>query len=943
MDISDQKDSSMIEMIQKKESAAYLKPAFAPKMMSVSKFLEPFDETSLTNEDAAQKYSAYVSVFLKEQLSEQFEHNKSYPWFLDRYHPDHVVSKDKERKTLIARFEIFKKMWEEGFFNHISLEYKERAKVAKLLDQFAILFAGGTSDDLADLESFDPSPGINDLLKDTKQSAQSKTADMNPHKRSRSPKSPKHTEKKETSKRQKKSRGKEKHTKHGDGNTSGSSSSSSSRSSSSVSSSVSSSRSSSSHSTSSSSSSSSSSSDSSTSSGGSVNSKGSKSFKKSKTKEPKEEERINNDGTSEQEEENVEMKRESDSVAIEKMEVTEEEDQTVVGQLEIETKPAKTPLHANRVIYLPYLPLSIHRSTVETLLSEHPDYLRFACLEPTPLPAAALNVSDSSTSPLLLHRPAWITFTPIPSECSPPIMDFIHQLISRLRVDFAANETSSEALDLAAALQGARRLSSVFNIDRIRASTRLARALLSTMSKSKSPYNPLSSKSVMRKHLVMAARLAARLDEVWGLWKQPYDPETADWQIPKATDLDPRRGTSLADLLDLGNRTGNPLLESITDHLVDESNAEEELFLTSRTSTAEMDDTSASKEANSELVRALDALIIYLRLVYSIDFYAPALYSRESDMPHPCSVFHVRPSKIPESIGANTFHLLRLMPSAPSTVFDKEPTEKSAHKKFARQISRIFRMITPLSIGSITNVKEIEPSLEENQDASKSQRTMDANETRLRLLGYRDVNEVTEEFIKANTKRKKRKVDVIWICPLSDKKFRGPGFVRKHILNKHMEKVEAEKKEKAYFFNNFLLDPMRPELMHPSRRHLPIHLRSRARAVSIDNENEDDDGVVINRRLSPRQNKSSPRGGGDRENFQPPPAGRYRGNSRGNNNGYGDYGSGGRGGVPSFGNGPRRYWRPNNPWGGGIGSGAGYYRLGGGNRSNSYRDLDAPN
>lgn len=36
---------------------------------------------------------------------------------------------------------------------------------------------------------------------------------------------------------------------------------------------------------------------------------------------------------------------------------------------------------------------------------------------------------------------------------------------------------------------------------------------------------------------------------------------------------------------------------------------------------------------------------------------------------------------------------------------------------------------------------------------------------------------------------------VVWVCPLSDKKFREPVFVRKHILNKHMDKVEAAKKD----------------------------------------------------------------------------------------------------------------------------------------------------
>ena len=34
-----------------------------------------------------------------------------------------------------------------------------------------------------------------------------------------------------------------------------------------------------------------------------------------------------------------------------------------------------------------------------------------------------------------------------------------------------------------------------------------------------------------------------------------------------------------------------------------------------------------------------------------------------------------------------------------------------------------------------------------------------------------------------------------YLCPLSGKKFKGPEFVRKHIFNKHMDKVEAFKQE----------------------------------------------------------------------------------------------------------------------------------------------------
>ncbi len=34
-----------------------------------------------------------------------------------------------------------------------------------------------------------------------------------------------------------------------------------------------------------------------------------------------------------------------------------------------------------------------------------------------------------------------------------------------------------------------------------------------------------------------------------------------------------------------------------------------------------------------------------------------------------------------------------------------------------------------------------------------------------------------------------------YLCPLSGKKFKGPDYVRKHIFNKHMDKVEEFKQE----------------------------------------------------------------------------------------------------------------------------------------------------
>ena len=49
-----------------------------------------------------------------------------------------------------------------------------------------------------------------------------------------------------------------------------------------------------------------------------------------------------------------------------------------------------------------------------------------------------------------------------------------------------------------------------------------------------------------------------------------------------------------------------------------------------------------------------------------------------------------------------------------------------------------------------------------------------------------------ENFIKANIQELGKDK---WLCPLSGKKFRAAEFVRKHIFNKHADKVEAVKLE----------------------------------------------------------------------------------------------------------------------------------------------------
>ena len=98
--------------------------------------------------------------------------------------------------------------------------------------------------------------------------------------------------------------------------------------------------------------------------------------------------------------------------------------------------------------------------------------------------------------------------------------------------------------------------------------------------------------------------------------------------------------------------------------------------------------------------------------------------------------------------------------------------------------------------------------------------TIDIPHEELKKLGAKSVEAEVEKFITANTQELAKDK---WLCPLSGKKFKGPDYVRKHILSKHAEKVEEVKKEVEYF-NNYLKDSKRPQLPeHPgnSKKEMP--------------------------------------------------------------------------------------------------------------------------
>lgn len=213
----------------------------------------------------------------------------------------------------------------------------------------------------------------------------------------------------------------------------------------------------------------------------------------------------------------------------------------------------------------------------------------------------------------------------------------------------------------------------------------------------------------------------------------------------------------------------NPVLKNITDFLIEEVSAEEEeLTGVSTNDTNEAKDPASSEvtvETDDTLLQVLDRLLLYLRLVHSLDYYNFCEYPAEDEMPHRCGLMHVR---------------------GPLPVARITAAEVSEHLKMCEV--------------------RVSPLLPLSESISE--------EEALRL-GKKDPEHEVEKFLTANTQELSKDK---WLCPLSGKKFKAPEFVRKHILNKHGEKVSAVRQE-VQFFNNFLFDPKRPAL--PETKPLP--------------------------------------------------------------------------------------------------------------------------
>lgn len=262
-----------------------------------------------------------------------------------------------------------------------------------------------------------------------------------------------------------------------------------------------------------------------------------------------------------------------------------------------------------------------------------------------------------------------------------------------------------------------------------------------------------SHKQVVRNDIRIAAKIIQNLDARLGLWESESDENMP--QLPQESGHITFAGASR-----------NPVLHNITDFLIEEASAEEEELLgASATEEGEDAEVAGGLTRDDDLIKVLDRLLFYLRIVHSVDFYNHCEYPNEDEMPNRCGIMHAR--GIPPS----------------SKVTQSEINDHC--RGFEAKIASFLEPIKRLS----------------DEEANK--------------LGLKEAKAEVEKFVLANTQELAKDK---WLCPLSGKKFKGPDFVRKHIYNKHGEKTDEVRKDVEYF-NNYLRDPKRPQLPeHPGNR-----------------------------------------------------------------------------------------------------------------------------
>jgi len=292
----------------------------------------------------------------------------------------------------------------------------------------------------------------------------------------------------------------------------------------------------------------------------------------------------------------------------------------------------------------------------------------------------------------------------------------------------------------------------------------------------------VNDKKVVRNNIKLASKIIQNMDRKWGLDEE------------------------------LG---GVKLMGNITDYLVEEASAEEDELLGINMEDGEVTGGMVKIQREERLLSMLDKLIVYLRVVHSIDFYNHSEYPYEDQMPNRLGLLHIR---------------------------GPMPKDEISQQELDDYVENFE--------------KKIEGFLTAKEDLSEED---------IVALGAKREEDEVEKFILQNSQELAKDK---WLCPLSGKKFKGPEFIRKHIMSKYAGSLELVKAEVQYY-NNYLKDPKRPQLPEKPIRN------------PIGEKKYEDDRSCGRLREATRYPVFDRRGGWNR----PPP--HYRGGGGGHNRGWG--------------------------------------------------------
>ncbi|XP_031784780.1 serrate RNA effector molecule homolog isoform X3 [Nasonia vitripennis] len=790
-----------------------------PPMMTFKAFLGT-QEDSITDEEAIKRYNEYKLEFRRQQLNEFFIAHKDEEWFKIKYHPEESVKRKEEQfAALKKRVEVFLEMLNNNEIDKVSVDADQTDSLLHLLDAVVIKLEGGTEEDLKVLDIKPPSQPVKEsstkepVIKKEEDKESKESVKVENEKKSEDSEKPKEEAKEEAEeekhngdieiKESKEEIDEAPEKKEDEENETSiekeekeeekmeeeqeKKEEETKEAVDKLEEPTTKKRKRANSNSSTSSSSSSSSSDSADSNKPATPPGPPPTEDKDEEKEDKEE---NSEKSSEEKKSEKSKKEKSPEPEVEKPKKKKSVDSDAVIDLASEKEPRA--LHKTSSIFLRNLAPTITKAEVEAMCKRFPGFLRVAIADPQP--------------ERRWFRRGWVSF---------------ERAVNIKEICWSLNNIRLRDCELGAIVNRdlSRRVRTVNGIT--------------------------CHKQIVRNDIKLSAKIVHNLDNRSGLWVEDKKAALAEEEAKK------EQSANDIEQAAFGLSSKNPILKNITDYLIEEASAEEEelLGVSGDHEEGQLSGEGEEKvEKDPALVKVLDKLILYLRIVHSVDYYNHCEYPNEDEMPNRCGIMHVRGSppagKVPSS----------------------ELTEYCRNFE-----SKMAAFLAPVATVSSSEFEK---------------------------LGSKNAENEVEKFVQANTQELSKDK---WLCPLSGKKFKGPDFIRKHIFNKHAEKV-AEVKAEAEYFNNYLKDPKRPQLPeHPGNKAPP--------------------------RDSAREGYTPFNSGGSR-----PPgrfAGNYGGNFGGNRGGFGGgYGAGFGGGFGA----PR-----GNRGGFNRGRGGGEFRP-----VIHYRDLDAP-